>query len=71
MDMTVINLWEYWGADWGDCPMCDQEKRLNRSVGWYEEAVHEDIGATLPHGGEVGGMPVCQDCHDKHYGITA
>lgn len=65
--ITVINLGH---SSWGECPMCDQEAFLDQSVGWYEEAVQEDIGTVLSHGGEVGGMPVCKECHDSHYQIT-
>lgn len=63
--IVVIDMQE--GRYWGDCPMCGEEKRLDHAVGWYEEAVHEEIGAILPHGGEVGGKCVCRECHDRHY----
>ena len=67
VNITVINLGH---SSWDECPMCEKEGFLDQSVGWYEEAVLEDIGTILPHGGEVGGMPVCKSCHDKHYSIV-
>ena len=63
--ITVIDLQE--ARYWAECPMCNQIKRLDHAVGWYEEPVQEEIGAILPHGGEVCGMSVCRQCHDTHY----
>lgn len=65
--ISIINLNEE--RNWGDCPMCGGWRRLDHAVGWYEEAVHDDIGTVLPHGGEVGGICVCRECHDRHYSI--
>lgn len=67
--IVVIELWGERHS--GECPMCEQEALLDRAVGWYEEAVTEDIGTILPHGGVVGGMSVCRACHDRHYRISA
>lgn len=66
-EILIIDLQE--GRWWGDCPICGQHKRLGHAVGWYESPVQEDIGSILPHGGEVGGMCVCKECHDGHYGL--
>jgi hypothetical protein len=56
---------------WGDCSMCDQERRLDHAVGWYCEPVPENPGEThvLPNGEAVtvGGMRVCKPCHDSFY----
>lgn len=69
LSVTIIDLNERFRH--GDCPMCETWKRLDHAVGWYEEAVHEEIGATLPHRGEVGGMCVCKACHDDFYARPA
>lgn len=68
---TVINLNE--GHEWAECPMCEQERRLNYAVGWYEGPVRQDPGEKfkLPNGEvvEVCGMCVCRDCHYGFYEI--
>ena len=60
---------------WGECPMCEQDRRLNYCVGWYEGPVRQDPGETLtlPNGEavETCGMCVCRDCHDDFYEIAA
>jgi hypothetical protein len=64
-EILIIDLQE--GRWWGNCPICGRHKRLGHAVGWYEGPVQEDIGSILPYGGEVGGMCVCKDCHDRNY----
>lgn len=66
--MITIDLQE--GRYWGDCPMCDQERRLDHAVAWYCGPTHDEIGSVTTEytdGGIVGGMPVCGACHDRHY----
>ncbi len=64
-NILTIDLNE--GRQWGDCSMCGEERRLERAVGWWCGPRREDIGATLPNGGTVGGMCVCRPCHDGFY----
>lgn len=58
---------------WGDCPMCEQYRRLNHAVGWYCGPTQDEIGSVTTEytdGGIVGGMCVCQPCHDEFYALT-
>ena len=58
------------GREWGECPMCHKERHLNRAVAWYCGPTHDEIGEVTTEysdGGIVGGMSVCQPCHDDHY----
>lgn len=59
------------GRWWGDCPMCERERRLDHAVGWYCGPTRMDPGTkfVMPNGeeAEVGGMRVCRDCHDMFY----
>lgn len=69
--MITIDLQE--GLNWCDCPMCDQERRLDHAVAWYCGPTHDEIGSVTTEytdGGIVGGMGVCRACHDKHYSIS-
>ncbi len=61
------------GREWGECPMCRNERHLNRAVAWYCGPTHDEIGEVTTEdsdGGIVGGMCVCQPCHDNHYQMT-
>jgi len=68
--IIVIDMQE--ARYWGDCPMCEQYRRLNHAVGWYCGPTHDEIGSqsTEYRGPDatVGGMCVCQPCHDEFYG---
>jgi hypothetical protein len=70
MSITIIRLWPITF----DCALCGEECLVSHSVGWYEEPVKEMPGdrLTLPNGEvvEVGGMPVCEPCHDRFYGTS-
>lgn len=55
---------------WGECVMCEQDKRLDHAVGYYCEPTHDPIGSVTTEysdGGIVGGMCVCKQCHDSFY----
>lgn len=55
---------------WGECPMCEQEKRLDHAVGYYCEPTHDPIGSVTTEyadGGIVGGRCICKECHDNFY----
>jgi hypothetical protein len=66
--IVVINLWD---NDCGECPMCDRERQLRNAVAWWCGPVRHEIGAKLELTDgtiqEVGGMPVCKECHDDFY----
>lgn len=65
-----INVIYYdWLPDrhWDDCVLCGEYRLINHAVAFYEEPVHEEIGTKLWHGGVVGGMSCCKECHDNHY----
>lgn len=55
--------------------MCGEIRRLDHAVGWYCGPTQDEIGSvsTEYRGGDdgtlaiVGGMTVCQSCHDGHY----
>ena len=53
-----------------ECPLCGALGHHRYCVPYYEEPVHEEIGAVLPNGDAVGGMTCCKRCHDTHHGIT-
>lgn len=63
----VLDLNE--ARNWGDCPMCDQERRLDHAVGWCCGPTHDEIGSmsTEYRDTPVGGMCVCKSCHDQFY----
>jgi hypothetical protein len=59
---------------WGECPLCEQERRLTHAVAWYCGPTHDEIGAVSTeyrsHDGRpaiVGGKTVCKECHDGFY----
>ena len=70
LDWITIDLDE--GREWGECAMCDQERRLTHAVAWCCGPTHDEIGDESSEypGCEVGGMCVCKPCHDKHYNMT-
>lgn len=72
--VTVIDMQD--GRNYGECSLCHMEQRLDHAVGWYCGPTHDEIGSisTEYRGSDgepaiVGGMCVCQDCHDTFYGI--
>ncbi len=65
MMFITINLNEE--RDWGDCPLCDEYRRLDHAVGYYCGPTYDDPGTKLPNGDEVGGRLVCRRCHDAFY----
>lgn len=70
---AMIVIYDYhWLPDrnWDDCLLCGEYRLINHAVAFYEEPVHEEIGTVLWHGGEVGGMSCCKECHDKHYELN-
>lgn len=73
MTSILIHLWP---NDCGECNMCGEERQLNHVVAWYCGPTHDEIGSVSTEyrstDGEpaiVGGMCVCKECHDRHYGI--
>lgn len=73
----VITI-DLWPNNSGICNMCEQERILNHAVAWYCEPTHDEIGSistqyTSSDGREaiVGGMCVCRECHDLHYGVAS
>lgn len=74
--MGAIYTIDLWGQrDWGDCCLCEDEKRLTNAIGYYCGPTHDEIGTESTEypgaGNIVGGMRVCQPCHDAFYGISA
>lgn len=73
--LTEIHLWP---NDSGECNMCGEWRVLNHAVAWYCGPTHDEIGAASTEyvgcDGKpaiVGGMAVCKQCHDLHYGVKA
>ena len=53
----IINMQD--GRMWGDCPMCNQWRKLDHAIAWCCGPTHDEIGSmsTKYRGHEVGGMP--------------
>ena len=73
--LTVIHLWP---NNDGECNMCREWRILDHAVAWYCGPTHDEIGSVsteyhgTPHDPAiVGGMCVCKECHDRHYGLRA
>ena len=66
-EILTIRLWE----PTTECCMCGAETALTHCVGYCCGPTHDEIGSasTEWRGEIVGGMPVCQPCHDRFYGI--
>lgn len=69
LPFLTIRLWEPTTI----CCICERETRLTHAVGYCCGPTHDEIGSesTEYRGLIVGGMPVCQPCHDDFYGIAA
>jgi len=66
-DWYIINMQD--GRMWGDCPMCNQWRKLDHAIAWCCGPTHDEIGSMSSEyfQTEVGGMGVCKECHDRHY----
>lgn len=73
--LTRIHLWP---NNTGECNMCGEERVLDHAVAWYCGPTHDEIGSVSTeyrgcdgHPAIVGGMQVCEECHDRHYSLLA
>ena len=67
MQVSVIQLWELTA----ECCICGEETRITHSVAYCCGPTHDEIGSMSKEypGTEVGGMPACKKCHDRHYDV--
>lgn len=67
MDVHVIRLWE----PEHECCICGEIGNHRYIVAYCCGPTHDEIGSmsTEYKNTEVGGMPACKTCHDRHYGI--
>ena len=69
MDIVTIRLWE----PTCECGICEREGPWRHAVGWYCGPTQDEIGSVTTEytdGGIVGGMCVCQPCHDDFYALS-
>ena len=67
-NVRAIRLWE----PEIECCMCGEIGPHRHAVAYCCEPTHDEIGSmsTKYRGHEVGGMPACKACHDKHYNVS-
>jgi hypothetical protein len=67
-NVHAIRLWE----PEHECCICGDIGPHKHAVAYCCGPTHDEIGAMSSQyrGHEVGGMPACKVCHDRHYAIV-